>query len=92
VIAILEQMFATGTIALVAVAFLVIETAIIAVAWRDRKRIFPVLWNTLSGIGLLGALYAALSGAGWVACAVFLTLGLFGHLGELALRIGEKKA
>lgn len=89
----LENLFANGTIALVAAGILIIETLVLMVVLKQRQRVFPVLWNTLAGIGLLGALYAALSGAGWIYCAVFLTLGLFGHLGEVVLRLqsAEKK-
>jgi len=88
----LESLFANGNIALIAAGFLTIETLILLAVLKHRQKIFPVLWNTLSGIGLLGALYAALSGAGWIYCAVFLTLGLFGHLGELVLRLTSSKA
>lgn len=83
----LEGMFDDGTIALIAAAFLIIETFVLLALVKHRMVIFPLLWNTLAGIGLLGALYAALSGASWIYCATFLALGLFGHLGETALRL-----
>jgi len=83
----LEQLFSSGAIALIAAVFLIIETLVLVFVLRQHVRIFPILWNSLSGIGLLGALYAALSGAGWMTCAVFLTLGLFGHLGDLIHRL-----
>jgi len=83
------SLFRSGAVADIAVAVLVIETAIL-VAMRQRfgLAIAPLLCNAAAGIALILALRAALvapQSPVWV--ALWLTLGFAAHMGDVWIRM-----
>jgi hypothetical protein len=81
--------FSSGRIVDLIVALTVAEGAVL-LAWRHRtgRGIAPaaLIGNLLSGVLLLMALRAALSGAAWRWIAACLIGAFFAHLVDLALR------
>jgi hypothetical protein len=78
----LEALVADGRIALAAAFILLVELAL-------SRRIagagaIDFALNTVAGLGLVGALYAALAGAGAPAVVLGLTLSFVAHLAVLA--------
>lgn len=82
----LRQLFENGAIVLIAMSVLAIEIA--CIIWLRPRGIFagPIIANGVSGIGLLGALGAALTDRSFLLIGAFLTPGLIGHLVDLGLR------
>lgn len=87
-----SSLFETGAVALVAVAILIVETGVLL---RMRHRLglsgAPLVFNALSGVALLMALWIALAAPQdtlWI--AVCLATGLVGHLGDIITRIRQK--
>lgn len=77
----LEQLVASGDIALVASAILLVEFLVL-------KRIYKWSWKVsafavLPGVFLILALWSALAGYSWVWTALFLGLSLPSHLFDL---------
>lgn len=86
----LEALFASGRIVDVALILMLAETAVIWLYFRARGRpvVFADLaWNVLAGASLLLALRAALTGAGWMWVAGFLTAALIAHIGDTRRRL-----
>ena len=77
----------SGSIALIAVAILVIEVGVLLIALRGRGMRLGLVTNGLAGITLLMALYAALTGAPATHVAIWLALGFLAHLADLAARL-----
>ncbi len=77
----------SGSIALIAVAILVVEVGVLLVALRGRGMRLGLITNGLAGTTLLMALYAALTRAPATHVAVWLALGLLAHLADLATRL-----
>ena len=84
--ALLESLFSGGLVVALAIGVLIVE-ALLLPRFAPALPRSAYLWNTLAGIGLLGALHAALAGLGLAAVAAFLALGLVGHLGDLHARL-----
>jgi hypothetical protein len=85
----MREVFASGDIAVIALAVLALEIVTIA-AWR-RWRAVPVHPITLivaacPGVCLMLALQAALTGAGWMVIAFWLAASFPAHLADLWLR------
>ncbi len=76
-----------GRIALLALAVIGLEALVIIMFLRRRARIGPLILTMASGAGLLGALYAALSGASAGAIAIWLILALVAHASDMATRL-----
>lgn len=88
-VAALGALFADGRAVDAILVLVGVEAVALTVVHRRTGRgIAPAdLWpNLLSGAGLLLALRAALVDAPWPWIAASLTLGLFGHLADLARR------
>jgi hypothetical protein len=84
----LLDLVAGGWMTAIALAFLLAETALLAyLARRGRPAMRLVWFNALAGVGLIGALHMALTGAGPAWVLAFLSLGLVGHLGDLWQRL-----
>lgn len=74
----LDALLFDGRIALVCAVILIIEIAFARrIAGRDTVHFAA---NAVSGLGLIGALYAALSQLGTAAVLACLTVGLVAHL------------
>jgi hypothetical protein len=80
--ALMEWLFDGGRIALPALAILVAE--LVLARWIAGPNAAAFAANALSGLGLLGALFAALTDLGTAAVAGFLFVGLVAHLVYLA--------
>lgn len=76
-----------GRIALLALAVIGLEALVIVVFLRRRARIGPLILTMASGAGLLGALYAALSGASAGTIAIWLILALIAHASDMGTRL-----
>lgn len=87
---VLEALFASGRIADIALALMLAETALVWLYCRARGRpvaIADLAWHAAAGAGLLLALRAALTGAGWMWVTAFLSLALAAHIGDLRRRL-----
>lgn len=82
----LPSLLEAGWVTGLAAAFLIFEIAFLA-ARRTPMRRF--LFNTVSGLALIGALHASLVDWGAMAIAGFLALAFLGHLGDLASRLAS---
>lgn len=85
----LNDLFSSGRIADVIIALTVIEALALIVYYRITGRGVATrdfLGNLISGIFLLLALRAALSGANWALIALCLLASFAAHLTDLALR------
>ncbi len=89
--ALLERLFSSGTIALFAAGILLLETVLLLRVLSNRSSRQLMLWNTFSGLSLISALYCALSGMSWKFTALFLSLALFAHIGDLHIRLTTVK-
>ena len=78
----LDWFLADGRIVLVAMAILLVEIAFLRLVPRAHGIGF--LANAVAGLGLLGALYAAINDMAAGAIAAGLALGLVAHLAYLA--------
>jgi membrane-associated protease RseP (regulator of RpoE activity) len=76
-----------GRIALLALAVIGLEALVIVVFMRSRARVGSLILTMASGAGLLGALYAALSGASAGTIAVWLVLSLLAHASDMGMRL-----
>ena len=76
-----------GRIALVALAVIALEAVLIALFLRHRARIGGLALTMASGAGLLGALYAALTGASAGAIALWLVAALVAHAADMFTRL-----
>jgi hypothetical protein len=85
----LDSLIRDGTIVPLILGLMAVEAAALLV-WRARTGTgpapLPLLVNLAAGASLLGALWAALSGAGGPAVGGLLALALVAHLTDLALR------
>jgi hypothetical protein len=83
------DLFASGRIVDLILALMAAEAVVLAVHYRRTGRGVPLpdlAVNLAAGAGLLLALRAALTGAGWAWTAGWLTLALAAHLADLARR------
>jgi sugar phosphate permease len=90
VFSMLEALFASGRIVDIAVALMLAETAAIWLYRRARGRpvaLADLAWNVVAGASLLLALRAALTDAGWMWIAGFLTAALIAHIGDTRRRL-----
>jgi anaerobic C4-dicarboxylate transporter len=76
-----------GRIALLALAVIGVEALLVLLFLRRRARIGSLILTMASGAGLLGALYAALSGASAGIIAVWLVLALVAHASDMGTRL-----
>ncbi|WP_420408769.1 hypothetical protein [Hoeflea sp.] len=76
-----------GRIVLLALAVIGVEALLIAVFLRRRARIGSLVLTMASGAGLLGALYAALTGASAGMIALWLVAALVAHAADMANRL-----
>ncbi|GGB33641.1 hypothetical protein GCM10011316_02160 [Roseibium aquae] len=85
-----DRLVISGDIVLIASAVIVVEAVLIAL-FRKRLRAPMKLLLTLgAGFALLGALHAALSGAGTVSIVVWLLFALTCHTLDLTGRLFPK--
>lgn len=78
----LDWFLADGRIVVFALAILLVEIAFLRLVPRTHRIGF--LANAVAGLGLLGALYAAINGMATGVIAAGLALGLVGHIAYLA--------
>ena len=83
---------ASGRLAEIAMAVLVLELAVFLFIYRGRDARRTLIFNTLSGLALMAALRAALIGDSALVIAGFLSLGFVMHMGELWFRHHAFKA
>ncbi len=86
----MSELFASGRIVDVILVLLVLEVVLLMALRRRRGAQFmpaDVLWTLLSGACLLLALRAVIVEAWWGWTALFLTLALLAHLGDLWRRL-----
>ncbi|MBO6757537.1 MAG: hypothetical protein JJ902_14490 [Roseibium sp.] len=77
----------SGAIVLMACAVLIAEGLFYMLARRRVPRPASLLLTIASGFALLGALHAALSGAGTIAIALWLILALCAHMLDMITRL-----
>jgi hypothetical protein len=82
----LAELFASGHVVDLIIAFMVIE-AVVLLVWRRRLghgiAPWPLVASLLAGLFLLLALRGALTGAAWHVIALWLAAALGAHLGDL---------
>ncbi|GBU17632.1 MULTISPECIES: hypothetical protein [Methylobacterium] len=84
----MEALFASGRI-VDAILLLVAIEALILIPWRrGAGAALSLLCNLASGVALMLALRAALTGSHWTTVAGCLALAGLAHAGEMALRLG----
>ncbi|MBC7283524.1 hypothetical protein [Hoeflea sp.] len=79
-----------GRIALLALAVIALEAAIIVLFLRRRANVAQLVLTMASGAGLLGALHAALSGASAGMVAAWLVVSLVAHAADMLTRLFGK--
>ena len=79
-----------GRIALLALAVIALEAAIIVLFLRRRANVVGLVLTMASGAGLLGALHAALSGASAGIVAAWLVASLVAHAADMISRLRGK--
>jgi hypothetical protein len=86
---VLPDFFATGRIALLVLAVMLVEgVVLLALARRSGAvRLFPIAANLASGACLVLALRAALIGAPWTMTALWLGLSFAAHAADLISRL-----
>ncbi|MBO6551259.1 MAG: hypothetical protein JJ926_10800 [Roseitalea sp.] len=82
----LAEIAASGRLAEIAMAVLLLELAVFLFVYRTPAARRTLIFNTLSGLALMAALRSALIGHGALAIAGFLSLGFVMHLAELWFR------
>lgn len=75
-----------GRIVLLAVAVIAAEAALAALFLRRRIRLGSILLTMASGLALLGALHASLTGAGTAMVAAWLVTALAAHAADMTAR------
>ncbi len=85
----MEPFFASGRVAEVVLAFLLLEALVLAVAgarlgWSGALR--DLRWNLAAGAALVLALRAALGGSAWTWIAAFLAAALVAHALDVLAR------
>jgi hypothetical protein len=91
--AVLQTLFASGRIVDIALALMLVETAAVWLYLRTHSRTITIgdlAWNVVAGAGLLLALRASMTGAGWMWIAAFLTVALIGHAADLRRRLAVR--
>jgi hypothetical protein len=76
-----------GRIALLALSVIALEAMFITLFLRHRAHIGHLVLTMASGAGLLGSLYAALTGASAGMIALWLVVALVAHAGDMLTRI-----
>jgi hypothetical protein len=82
----LDALFRSGHVADLAVAILIAETAVVMLLFKGARH-SGLVANALSGVCLLLALRAALTGGPLVMVAVWLTGGFAAHLADTISRL-----
>ena len=78
----------SGAIAVVALAVMAIEAAVLILRGRAQPTPGDVYLNLVAGAALMGLSGLALSGQGnWITSAALLTVALAAHLGGLVMRL-----
>ncbi len=85
----LPAFFSIAHIADLAIAVLVLETIVLAARAKRRGESLPasLVANALSGVFLLLALRAALSGAGIAMIGLWLACGFAAHVADIRVRL-----
>ncbi|MGY6555752.1 MAG: hypothetical protein ACXIUM_14635 [Wenzhouxiangella sp.] len=86
----MSQLFESGRIIDVILVVMLIEAAVIVglgLRFRDRLPVRGLCVNLAAGAGLLLALRALLTGAGWLVAGFWLGCALIAHLSDLMLRL-----
>ena len=81
-----------GRIALLALAVIALEAVIIVLFLRRRANVTQLALTMASGAGLLGALYASLSGTSAGMVAVWLVASLMAHAADMLTRLFGRKS
>ena len=82
----LAAIAASGRLAEIAMAVLVLELVVFLFIYRSAATRRTLVFNTLAGLALMVALRSALIGHAPLVIAGFLSLGFALHLGELRFR------
>ena len=85
----IEDLIASGRIVDLILGLVVVQFVALVLYRRATKRgpaPADIAFTLLAGAGLLLALRAALTGAGWISIAAYLVLALVAHLADLARR------
>lgn len=84
----LSELVADGRIGTIALGAILAEAAVLLVFWRAAAPLVPRahLANLVSGLCLILALRAALTGAAPVAIVAFLSGAFLAHIADVALR------
>jgi len=88
----LDRLAAGGALALIALVVLSLEMAAFALFVRDAALRRSLVLNGASGVALMLALHAALTGGGGLRIALFLLLSFVAHLVDLAARLRAARA
>ena len=80
-----------GRIAFLALGVIALEALIILIFLRRRANVVELALTMASGAGLLGALYAALSGASEGTVAAWLVASLVAHAADMLTRLFGKR-
>lgn len=86
----MTELIESGRIVDLILVLMALEAAVICgVALMSRHRLptAGLLLNLGAGAGLLLALKALVTGAGWLAIGLCLSIALFAHLGDLVARL-----
>ncbi len=86
------QAVRSGQIADIAIAVIAIEFAVLGIVLRRRGALASVVLTLASGLGLLGALRAALSGAPETVIALWLIAALAAHGADLYTRLAFRRS
>jgi hypothetical protein len=81
---------ASGLVAKLAIAILIVELTVFAWVGRAAPKWALMIPNALSGLAMIGALLVAMNKGNPVWILVFLSLGFVAHLADVWLRLGRK--
>lgn len=85
----MSELFASGHVVDLILALVAVETAGLVLLWRyTRRGVAPtdLLPNVAAGACLLLALRLQQTGAGWLACCIFLAAGGIAHAADIRRR------
>ncbi len=87
-VALIDGLAASGDLALIALGALAVEAILFIVFFRDQPKLFASLTcNAASGAALILGLRAALLGHGGTTIAIWLSVSLLAHAGDLWVRL-----
>ncbi|MBL8671482.1 MAG: hypothetical protein JNK11_12575 [Alphaproteobacteria bacterium] len=85
----MSELFSSGAVIDLILAIMAIECVVVAIHYRRTGRgigLADMLGNLLAGAGLLMALRASLTQAGWELVAAWLAIALVAHLADVYRR------